>query len=193
MRVCLADQASCGCCLMQKQMNRMEMYFNLTLNALEVDLQNTKAVINNLRASRSAVSASLNNERTLVYIGPFREETVIHYRHVFINIGNHYNPDSGVYTVPRSGVYNIALTVYADAGARGNTLAACASLRVNGAVLFGPSERYANDQEDSSTIVQAVQLQAGNRVDVILPIGCFLSDDHSHYNTFTIFLLYATD
>jgi hypothetical protein len=26
-----------------------------------------------------------------------------------------------------------------------------------------------------------------------LPIGCFLCDEQSHYNTFTGFLLYATD
>lgn len=101
--------------------------------------------------------------------------------------------DTGIFTVPRSGVYSIALTVYSDAGSPGNTLAACAGLLVNGQLVTGPREKNMQDQEDSATIVVALHLKAGDKVSVSLPIGCFLCDDSSHYNTFTGFLLYATD
>lgn len=47
--VCLADQASCGCCLMQKQMWRMEQFFNMSLNELQRGLEKAKAVVNNVR------------------------------------------------------------------------------------------------------------------------------------------------
>ncbi|GLD65641.1 complement C1q-like protein 4 [Lates japonicus] len=191
--VCLTDQASCGCCLMQQQIHRMKMFFNMSLNELEKDLEKTKTVLNNVRASRSAFSVALTDSNTLNCFGPFRDDKLIAYKHVFINLGDGYNLDTGIFTVPRSGVYSLALTVYSDAGSPGNTLAACGSLMVNSQVVAGPREKNMQDQEDSATIVVALHLKAGDQVAVNLPIGCFLCDDKSHYNTFTGFLLYATD
>lgn len=219
--VCLTDQASCGCCLMQQQIHRMKMFFNMSLTELETELEKTKAILNNVRgesrcsgfakrfdtiwavlqwslflpfpASRSAFSVALTKEDSLKCFGPFRDDKLITYEHIFINLGNGYDASTGIFTVPRSGVYNLALTIYSDAGSPGNTLAACAGLQVNGQLVAGPSEKNMQDQEDSATIVLAVHLQAGDRVSVNLPIGCFLCDDSSHYNTFSGFLLYATD
>lgn len=144
-------------------------------------------------ASRSAFSVALTNEGSLKCIGPYRDDKIIPYKHIFLNLGDGYSPETGIFTVPRSGVYSLALTIFSDAGSPGNTLAACASLQVNNKVLAGPREMNMQDQEDSSTIVVAVHLKAGDRVAVNLPIGCFLCDDSSHYNTFTGFLLYSTD
>ncbi|XP_019963478.2 complement C1q-like protein 4 [Paralichthys olivaceus] len=191
--VCLTDQASCGCCLMQQQIHRMETFFNMTLNQLEKELIKTMTVLNNVRDSRSAFSVALTNEDSLTCFGPFRDDKVIAYKHVFINLGNGYSVDTGIFTAPRSGVYSLALTVYSDAGSPGNSLAACATLQVNGQVVAGPREKNMQDQEDSATIVVALHLLAGDIVAVSLPIGCFLCDNNSHYNTFTGFLLYATD
>ncbi|XP_076591395.1 complement C1q-like protein 4 [Chaetodon auriga] len=191
--VCLTDQASCGCCLMQQQIHRMKMFFNMSLNQLEKELVKTQTVLNNVRASRSAFSVALTNEKNLKCFGPFRDDKLITYEHIFINLGDGYSAETGVFTVPRSGVYSLALTVYSDAGSPGNTLAACASLLVNDQVVAGPREKNMQDQEDSATIVVALHLKAGDRVAVNLPIGCFLCDDSSHYNTFTGFLLYSTD
>nr|XP_046244863.1 complement C1q-like protein 4 [Scatophagus argus] len=193
MRACLTDQASCGCCLMQQQIHRMKMFFNTSLNELEKELMKTKTILNNVRASRSAFSVALTTESSLKCFGPFRDDKIITYKHTFINLGDGYNTDTGIFTVPRSGVYSLALTIYSDAGAPGNTLAACASLQVNGQVVAGPREKNMQDQEDSATIVMAIHLKAGDQVAVSLPIGCFLCDDNSNYNTFSGFLLYATD
>ncbi|CAG6006654.1 unnamed protein product [Menidia menidia] len=190
MRVCLTDQTSCGCCLMQQQIHRMKTFFNTSLNELEKELLKTKNVLNSVRdprsttsphlnlshpepaASRSAFSVALTNENSLTCLGPYRgEERLIVYKHVFINLGGGYSVDTGVFTVPRSGVYSLALTVYSDAGSPGNTLAACATLLVNGQVVAGPSETNMQDQEDSATIVIALHLKAGDKVAVNLPIG----------------------
>ncbi|XP_035009434.1 C1q-related factor-like [Hippoglossus stenolepis] len=191
--VCLTDQASCGCCLMQQQIHRLGTFLNLTFNALEKELIKTKTVLNNVRDSRSAFSVALTNQVSLNCLGPFRDKKLIAYKHVFINLGDSYSVDTGIFKVPRSGVYSLALTVYSDAGSPGNSLAACASLQVNGQVVAGPREQNMQDQEDSATIVVALHLSSGDIVAVNLPIGCFLCDDNSHYNTFTGFLLYATD
>lgn len=142
-------------------------------------------------ASRSAFSVALTNTRLCV--GPYREDAVVKYGSVFINLGDGYNTTTGVFVAPRSGVYNLALTVYSDSGAPGARLAACVRLRLNGRTLAAPSENNFQDEEDSASVVIAVQLRAGDAVDVALPAGCFLCDDISHYNTFTGFLLYATD
>ncbi|XP_068172594.1 cerebellin 20 [Antennarius striatus] len=190
---CLTDSGSCGCCLMQQQIHKMKEFFNTTLKEMEQELEKTQTILNNVRGSRSAYSVALTNENRLKCFGPFRDDKIVTYKHIFINMGNSYNPDTGVFTVPRSGVYNLALTIYSDAGSPGNTLAACAGLQVNGRLLAGPRELNMQDQEDSATIVLAVHLKAGDRVSVNLPIGCFLCDNSSHYNTFSGFLLYSTD
>ncbi|XP_057206635.1 cerebellin 20 [Triplophysa rosa] len=189
--VCLTDEASCGCCLMQQLMWRMETFFNMSLNELQRGLERAQGVLNNIRASRSAFSVALTDERLCV--GPYREEAIVKYGSVFINVGDGYSTSTGTFVAPRSGVYNLALTVYSDAGAPGARLAACARLRLNGRTLAALSENNHQDQEDSVSAVIAVQLSAGDAVDVALPAGCFLCDDNNHYNTFTGFLLYATD
>uniref|UniRef100_A0A3P8UBL5 Cerebellin 20 n=1 Tax=Amphiprion percula TaxID=161767 RepID=A0A3P8UBL5_AMPPE len=140
-------------------------------------------------ASRSAFSVALNNDSALTCFGPFATNRVVVYKHVFLNLGGGYNVSTGVFTVPRSGVYSFALTVYGRAP-NSSTLAACANLRVNGTVVTGPTENGMHDREDSATIVVAVKLKAGDKVDVVLPAGCFLCDNSSHFNTFTGFLLY---
>lgn len=47
--VCLLDSSSCGCCLMQRQMFRMESFFNMSLTELQRDLQRAQAALHNLR------------------------------------------------------------------------------------------------------------------------------------------------
>ncbi|XP_053728175.1 complement C1q-like protein 2 [Synchiropus splendidus] len=191
--ICITDSQSCGCCVMQQQIQRMKTFFNMSISEVEAELEKTKNILNNIRSARSAFSVALTNSKDLTCFGPFRDDVLIKYQHVFINLGQGYDVTTGIFTVPRSGVYSLALTVYSDAGAPGNTLAACGSLQVNGRVVAGPSERNMQDQEDSATIVMAIHLHAGDKVSVNLPIGCFLCDDVSHYNTFTGFLLYSTD
>lgn len=54
--VCLTDVASCGCCLMQKQMWKMETFFNMSLNELERGLGRAHAVLNNIRGETAICS-----------------------------------------------------------------------------------------------------------------------------------------
>ncbi|XP_044057283.1 complement C1q-like protein 4 [Siniperca chuatsi] len=191
--VCHTDQGSCGCCLMLREMNRLRTYFNTTLNTLEKEYLQTKQSLNNMEASRIAFSAALYSDDRFKCYGPFDVNSLIVYKHVFLNLGGGYNVQTGIFTVPRSGVYSLALTVFSDAGSPGNSLAACAGLQVNGQLVAGSRDQNKNDQEDSATIVVVLHLKAGNQVAVNLPIGCFLCDDNSHYNTFSAFLLYVTE
>ncbi|XP_056468373.1 cerebellin 20 [Gadus chalcogrammus] len=188
---CLPDTASCGCCLMKQTMHRMEEFFNMSLGELQHSLTETRSVLNNMRASRSAFSVALTDRRWC--LGPFLSDQVIIYRHVFLNLGGNYNIFNGIFVAPRSGVYLLSLTVYSDSGSAGSHLAACATMMVNDQPAAILRDLNSQDQEDSSTSVQALMLSAGDTVKVVLPKGCFLCDSGNHYNTFTGVLLYSTD
>lgn len=143
-------------------------------------------------ATRSAFSVALNQDKNLACYGPFTTDKFITYQYVFINMGNNYNAVTGIFTVPRSGVYSLALTVYTTP-APGTNLAICTNLLLNGNLLSGLVERSGPDGEDSNSVVVAVKLRAGDQVGASLLKGCTICDDINHYNTFTGFLLYATD
>ncbi|XP_051253448.1 C1q-related factor-like [Dicentrarchus labrax] len=187
---CLADPASCGCCLMQKQVERMEMFFNYTYAEMKKEMTKTKVILDNMRASRSAFSVALNNNISLTCFGPFTTERFIIYKNVFINLGNNYNVQTGVFTAPRSGVYSLSITVYSSSV---NLPLPCANLLVNSKMVTSVKEQNGQDSEDSGSAVWAMKLMAGDQVAVVLPQGCAICDDKNHYNTFTGFLLYATD
>ncbi|XP_034404940.1 complement C1q-like protein 4 [Cyclopterus lumpus] len=201
MRVCLVDQASCGCCLMQKKMQRMESFFNMTVEELSEKLTKSKTALNDMRASRSAFSVALNHSENYGCFGPFAAAELIPYRHVFLNLGDGYSADTGTFTAPRSGVYSLAVTAYSNGSPAGGAAAAAttttggtaANLLVNGQVVASLQEADSPDREDSATVVVAVKLKAGDAVAVSLPEGYLVCDDRSYFNTFTGFLLYPCE
>ncbi|KAL6116456.1 uncharacterized protein ACO6RY_01072 [Pungitius sinensis] len=183
---CLPDPTSCGCCLMQKKLQRMEWLFNKTVEEISKNLTNSKMALNDMRASRSAFSVALDRADGGGCFGPFPDDRPVPYRHVFLNLGAGYSAATGGFTVPRSGVYSLAATVYSAYGALGTG----AYLAVNGLAASALRERESRDREDSATLVVSVKLKAGDRVAVVLPKGFVVCDDSSHLNTFTGFLLY---
>ncbi|KAJ8403745.1 hypothetical protein AAFF_G00346130 [Aldrovandia affinis] len=186
--LCLSDASACGCCLMEKQLYRMEQLFNLTMGGLQNSLVQAQTALNKVRTSRSAFSVALDGPFPY---GPYSNDLVLVYRIILLNLGEGYNSGSGVFTAPRSGVYSLALTVYSKPSDSLNT--ACAILQVNGEQIGSASESSPQDREDSASIAIAARLSAGDQVSVRLPAGCALADDFSHYNTFTGCLLYSTD
>ncbi|KAI4815583.1 hypothetical protein KUCAC02_005724 [Chaenocephalus aceratus] len=191
--VCSIDKGSCNCCVMLKEVNRLKMHFDEKLSELEQEYVQTVKSLNSIEAGRVAVSVALLDTDRFMCFGKFSIDKIIPYKHVFINLGDGYSTDTGIFTVLHPGVYSLAVTVYSDSGAPGNPLAACASLQVNNQVVAGSKDTNTRDQEDSASIVVARQLNTGDVVAVKLPRGCFLCDDGNHYNTFSVFLLYPTE
>uniref|UniRef100_UPI0037E941FA complement C1q-like protein 2 n=1 Tax=Semicossyphus pulcher TaxID=241346 RepID=UPI0037E941FA len=193
MRECKRDQGSCGCCTIYREVNKMETYFDKRLNELEAEYKKAKQSLSDLKASRTAFSVTLLKDGTLKCFGSSASATALIYGQVYLNLGNGYNIFTGMFTVPHSGVYSFAITVYSDTGAPGASVAACAGLQVNDVDVAGSADKNKNDQEDSSSNVVALHLKAGDKVHVNVPAGCFLCDDKYHYNTFSGFLLYPTE
>ncbi|XP_023256303.1 complement C1q-like protein 2 [Seriola lalandi dorsalis] len=189
--MCLEDQSSCGCCLLQRNIKRLEWFFNLTVEEMNKELTAAKMNLNNMRASRSAFSVALTHDKMLSCYGPFSDDKLIVYKHVFLNLGDSYNMKTGIFTAPRSGVYSFAVTIFSVVPS--GKMATSANLQVNGQAMATLLEQHGNDTEDSATVVVALQLKAGDEVAVNLLKRYSICDNNSHFNTFTGFLLYATD
>ncbi|KAF7219560.1 complement C1q tumor necrosis factor-related protein 3 [Nothobranchius furzeri] len=189
---CNVDQPSCACCKMVQDTNKLKAYFNAVLTGLEQDLSQTNQSLQSIEANRVAFSSALYTNNNFRCNGPFSVDSVIVYKQVFINYGNSYNVDTGIFTAPCAGVYSLAVSTFSDSGASGYLLAVCITLQVNSQVVAGARDYNTRDKEDSSTIAIALSLKVGDKVSVNLAKNCFLCDDFNHYNTFSAFLLYAT-
>ncbi|XP_069390355.1 C1q-related factor-like [Paralichthys olivaceus] len=183
--------ASCGCCLIQKQMNRVKRNFEHVAGEMNKYLIQSKTALS-LTRGRSAFSVSLTNN--MLCSVPAVNDQLIIYGNVLLNLGDSYNVQNGIFTVPQSGVYCLTVTIHANATSGATNVASCARLQVNGQVVAAVlSEKNGHDPQDSSTIVVALKLKAGDEVAVLLPNGCVVCNEiqGEHYNTFTGFLLYA--
>ncbi|XP_045917406.1 complement C1q tumor necrosis factor-related protein 3-like [Micropterus dolomieu] len=78
-----------------------------------------------------AFSASLVTSEQWTHHGPFNTHTTLVFKKVTTNIGNAYNPITGIFTAPRKGLYYIRFT-----GAVGDSGSLNAALQKNGVSMF---------------------------------------------------------
>ncbi|XP_053278108.1 cerebellin 20 [Pleuronectes platessa] len=191
MRVC-EEPYSCSCCLILQQVSNLSSHINSTLNELDKEYSQTLQQLSKFEASRTAFSVALQYS-SFRCNGPQPGDFTVIYKEVFLNLGGRYDVDTGIFTALYPGVYTFALTIHSDAGAAGSLLAACAELLLNSNVVASLNEVNNQDQEDGATIAVVLQLNATDQVAVNMPRGCSLCDDSNHYNTFSGFLLFATN
>ncbi|XP_026099376.1 cerebellin-4-like [Carassius auratus] len=132
-----------------------------------------------------AFSAALM-ESGFGHIGPFTTEITLTYRNVFTNIGNAYNPFTGIFTAPLKGAYMFSFSIF---GYTTSSTTSTASIVKNGeklVVAHGHQDQY--DVNSSKGVV--LILEVGDVVYVRLWSGTRIYDNQHKHNTFSGYLLF---
>ncbi|XP_041921507.1 complement C1q-like protein 2 [Alosa sapidissima] len=118
--------------------------------------------------------------------GPFSVATPVVYRHVFTNVGNAYNPNTGVFTAPVRGVYHLVLFVAGSGHASTRT---GVSLHKNGEHVVLAYGHHTSGYEKVSNGASLL-LEVGDVVYVKLWPNSWVHDSQNHHTTFSGHLLF---
>ncbi|XP_048014589.1 complement C1q-like protein 4 [Megalobrama amblycephala] len=118
------------------------------------------------------------------YIGPFTTAITLTYRNVFTNIGNAYNPITGIFTAPLKGAYMFRVSAFGHAP----TIASAAIVKNGQHVVAAFDHQAQNDLNSSNGVV--LILEVGDVVYVRLWNGKRLFDNASNHNSFSGYLLF---
>ncbi|KAL1250467.1 hypothetical protein QQF64_018263 [Cirrhinus molitorella] len=163
---------------LREEMNKKtDEISNLTLSQVE-ELRKEN------RDREIAFSAALMDDKGP--IGPFTTEITLTYRNVFTNIGNAYNPITGIFTAPLKGAYMFNYSVYG----KGNpSTPSTASIVKNGervVVAHGHQDQYYVNSSKGVVLI----LEVGDVVYVRLWSGREIYDETHKHNTFSGYLLF---
>ncbi|XP_048022287.1 heavy metal-binding protein HIP-like isoform X2 [Megalobrama amblycephala] len=173
----------------QKEINRaLEMQLRDEMNKKNEEMSNlTLSQVEELRKENRdreiAFSAGLMQSGS-GYVGPFTTEITLTYKKVFTNIGNAYNPVTGIFTAPLKGAYMFRISIYGHGGTP-----ATASIYKNGEQVVTAHDVQAQDRLNASNGVVLI-LEVGDVVYVRLWSGNRIYDNQHNLNTFSGFLLF---
>lgn len=162
------------------------------ITLLETKLQKAEKDVLELRsltaaAPQVAFSAALM-ESGSGNVGPFTTATPLKYKKIFSNIGNNYNPSTGIFTALVGGVYFFRFSMFNNLNSVPNSVV---SLMKNGALLTSVWDTAGSDSNDMGSNAVVVPLEVGDSVYVELQTNRLVYDDGMNYNTFCGFLLYS--
>uniref|UniRef100_UPI0037E79F6B complement C1q tumor necrosis factor-related protein 3-like n=1 Tax=Semicossyphus pulcher TaxID=241346 RepID=UPI0037E79F6B len=129
-----------------------------------------------------AFSASLVDIEQWTHRGPFETEITLEFKKVTTNVGNAYDPSTGVFTAPVKGVYYVRFT-----GCVGNSGSLNAALMNNGVNMFAIFDTRGTHGCSSNGM--PLVLEEGARLWITLWSGQSIFDQ-SRLSTFSGFLLY---
>ncbi|CAL8373763.1 unnamed protein product [Boreogadus saida] len=141
-----------------------------------------------LKALQESRSAAVGFTAALGHsLGPVPIDIKVKYQEIISNMGKGYNPATGIFTAPVSGMYYFSYTMYNDVAP---TPKAFMSLMKNGQRIVSTWDTKGDDSNDSATNAAVLQLKAGDQVYTILYETHQIYDDGANYNTFSGFLLF---
>ncbi|KAF7198799.1 complement C1q subcomponent subunit B-like [Nothobranchius furzeri] len=135
-----------------------------------------------LAKSRVAFSAGLSSNMEWETTGPFDVDTVLKFQRVVTNIGNGYDPETGIFTAPVKGLYFVHLTGMAGSSGELN-----AGVKKDTENMFSIYQKSGTQASASNAMTLA--LEPGNRLSVHLWTGNTIVG-HGRLTTFTVVLLF---
>ncbi|XP_067247298.1 complement C1q-like protein 4 isoform X2 [Chanodichthys erythropterus] len=118
------------------------------------------------------------------YIGPFTTEITLTYKKVFTNIGNAYNPITGIFTAPLKGAYMFRFSLFGH----GPNVATAAIYKNGQKMVIANDYHPQNDLNSSNGVV--LILEVGDVVYVRLWSGRRIRDSENNHNTFSGYILF---
>ncbi|XP_062300165.1 complement C1q-like protein 3 [Scomber scombrus] len=151
--------------------------------------ENLSSMTKELASITSASTAKVAFTAILGHsLGPVGDDTTVKYQKIVSNIGNSYNPATGIFTAMVPGVYYFRYTMYNNNYGTANSIL---SLMMNNQKLVSTWDTVGGDVHDSATNAAVVKLKVGDSVYVKLWSKRQVYDDSNHYNTFSGFLLFT--
>ncbi|CAI5669371.1 unnamed protein product [Oreochromis niloticus] len=117
--------------------------------------------------------------------GPYDANTTLIFKRVVTNIGNAYNPHTGIFTAPVRGVYHFELHMFGYGDIQ------------TGGVLFKNRKLICIAYEAptsgrvSASNGASLLLEVGDQVSVLLHANTRIHDNHNHHTTFSGHLIFT--
>ncbi|KAM3590303.1 uncharacterized protein V6R79_007172 [Siganus canaliculatus] len=171
------------------------------LRAVEVTLEDSKTRLKDsetrLKDSENQIRELKDKEHTPVVftaaaggdtvIGPFTSHTTLVSSVVKTNIGNAYNPATGIFTAPVAGIYYF--TFFYNAG--GSDIVSLELMKNNEIIVSIHEYKSSADSDDSGGNAAFMQLQQGDQVFVRLNANSHVWGN-GYFSTFSGFLVSKT-
>ncbi|RXN33330.1 complement C1q 2 [Labeo rohita] len=175
---------------LETQLREQQTFFLEELNKKSDEISNlTLSQVEELRKEnrdREIVFSAALMQSNSGYFGPFTTEITLTYRNVFTNIGNAYNPITGVFTAPLRGAYRFTVSSF---GHDNPSNAAYVSIMKNeGKVVMAYARQGQGSVNTSNGVV--LILEVGDVVYVRLWPGSRIFDNDNNHNTFSGNLLF---
>ncbi|XP_026064754.1 uncharacterized protein LOC113047603 [Carassius auratus] len=119
-------------------------------------------------------------------IGPFTTEITLTYRNVFTNIGNAYNPFTGIFTAPLKGAYMFSFSIYNHGSTSASSTVSIVKNGERVVVAHGQQNQGVINSSKGVVLI----LEVGDVVYVRLWSGRKIYDDQNKHNTFSGYLLF---
>uniref|UniRef100_A0A9J7YBB3 C1q domain-containing protein n=1 Tax=Cyprinus carpio carpio TaxID=630221 RepID=A0A9J7YBB3_CYPCA len=119
-------------------------------------------------------------------IGPFTTEITLTYRNVFTNIGNAYNPITGIFTAPLKGAYMFNFSIYGHSSPSTPSTVYIVKNGEKVVIAHGHQDQYFVNSSKGVVLI----LEVGDVVYVRLWSGTRIYDDKNNHMTFSGYLLF---